>query len=159
MLPLQSLRGWKPFRLDALGLLTLLGAEEVNRSIGRLVPSRWLEYMPLLDAFVVAGDRISDDIGTGLRMYNITQGFEHTSFSLWFERLIMSQDFRDYSSFIRWSIVPRHRRRGARLISMALATVSCSPLLVMSVLMADWWGLLNAIAIGVSILVRSIIVR
>lgn len=46
MLPWSHLKAWQPFRLDALGLVTLLGADEVNNAVGRLVKSRWLEYMP-----------------------------------------------------------------------------------------------------------------
>ncbi|PYI18777.1 hypothetical protein BO99DRAFT_482359 [Aspergillus violaceofuscus CBS 115571] len=46
--PWQQLSDWQPFRLDALGLITLLGAEDIDIWVGRLVPSKWLEYMPLL---------------------------------------------------------------------------------------------------------------
>jgi hypothetical protein len=54
--PLQTLSSWAPFHIDALGLVTPLGADEINVSVGHLAPSRWLEYMPLLAGFVVAGD-------------------------------------------------------------------------------------------------------
>lgn len=46
--PLRSWYNVDPFKIDALGLVTLLGAPEVNRHIGKLVRSRYLEYLPLL---------------------------------------------------------------------------------------------------------------
>ena len=47
-------------RIDALGLVTLLGAEKMDRSIGRLVTSRYFDYLPLLGAYTVAGNRITE---------------------------------------------------------------------------------------------------
>ena len=59
--PLRGLEKWQPFRIDALGLVTLLGSEEVNRSIGTLQRRRFTEWLPLLAAFVIAGDRFTDE--------------------------------------------------------------------------------------------------
>jgi hypothetical protein len=40
-MPLEYLSKWAPFRIDALGLVTLIGADDVNRVVGRLVQSRY----------------------------------------------------------------------------------------------------------------------
>jgi hypothetical protein len=59
--PLRGLKEWKPFGIDALGLVTLLGAEEINKSVGTLQRRRITECLPLLAAFVVAGDRFTEE--------------------------------------------------------------------------------------------------
>lgn len=55
--PWKTLLAWAPFKIDALGLLTLLGANKVDISLGRLAHSYWLEYMPLLAGYVFEGDQ------------------------------------------------------------------------------------------------------
>ncbi|KAL5045870.1 hypothetical protein BDW71DRAFT_182966 [Aspergillus fruticulosus] len=64
---------WQPFRVDALGLITLLGAEEIDTWVGRLVVSRWPEYMPLLATYIIAGDRFRRK-SHSFSIYNITMG-------------------------------------------------------------------------------------
>lgn len=55
-MPLRSLMYWSPFRLDALGLVTLIGAEEVNQAIGRLVDSKYTTFLPLLGQYLISGN-------------------------------------------------------------------------------------------------------
>lgn len=43
--PLRKLHHWRPFRIDALGLVTLLGAEEVDLGIGTLQKRRFTEWV------------------------------------------------------------------------------------------------------------------
>src|SRR5271156_582823 len=45
------LERWAPFRIDALGLVTLLGAERVDQVVGRLAHHRLTSCLPLLGAF------------------------------------------------------------------------------------------------------------
>ena len=35
-MPLHSLKEWRPVKIDALGLVTLLGADDVDRKVGTL---------------------------------------------------------------------------------------------------------------------------
>jgi hypothetical protein len=61
-LPLHSVKLWSEsstFQIDALGLVTLLGAEEVNQSVGHLQYHRYTEYLPLLAAYAIAGNRFT----------------------------------------------------------------------------------------------------
>lgn len=39
--PLRYLAQWRPFRLDALGLLTMLGGPEMSQAIGHLTFNRY----------------------------------------------------------------------------------------------------------------------
>lgn len=54
---LSSLSKWAPIRLDALGIVTLIDEQAVNRCIGRLVRYRYVEYLPLLAGQVVGRER------------------------------------------------------------------------------------------------------
>src|SRR6201996_5083392 len=101
MLPWAQLKPWQPFRLDALGLVTLLGADEVNNSVGRLVTSRWLEYMPLLGAFVIAGDRFKEK-KPSFNIYNISSGINTSDLSSWFTRWMLAQEFEVARSVVYW---------------------------------------------------------
>jgi hypothetical protein len=72
-LPLQDVKHWSQestFHIDALGLVTLLGSEEVNLSVGHLQRRRYTEYLPLLAAFVIAGNRFTSE-QTGFVIYNL----------------------------------------------------------------------------------------
>jgi hypothetical protein len=54
----ELLRRWAPFKIDALGLVTMLGSAEVDMATGSLVFNRYAEYLPLLGAFTVASNVI-----------------------------------------------------------------------------------------------------
>jgi hypothetical protein len=92
-LPLQNMKLWSQnstFKIDALGLVTLLGAEEVNRSIDHLQQRRrYTEYLPLLAAFVVAGNHFTTE-QPGFVIYNLTDGITSTELKGWFTRWLMS---------------------------------------------------------------------
>ncbi|KAL4911357.1 hypothetical protein BDW74DRAFT_164878 [Aspergillus multicolor] len=79
MYPWNALRSWAPFDIDALGLLTLLGANEVDISVGRLAHSYWLEYMPLLAGGIVTGN-----------------------LAAWFTRWMQAQEFQVSRSLVYW---------------------------------------------------------
>lgn len=50
MLPpkIPSLSEWGPSQLDALGLLTIFGAKEMNTAVGNLVESSVIDWLPIL---------------------------------------------------------------------------------------------------------------
>ena len=87
-LPLHELKAWidkVPFKMDALGLVTLLGADQVSTAIGSLQRRRYTGALPLLAAFVLAGDRFTS-IEPGFTLYNVTDGLTSTVMSGWFTR-------------------------------------------------------------------------
>ena len=156
-LPWQSLLHWQPFRIDALGLVTLLGAEEINASVGRLVRSTYLEFLPLLGAFVIAGDRFKEK-EAGYKFYNITQGIQTPDLSAWLTRWMRAQEFEKQRSVVRWTIVPRSENSSSRLrgfwLSLVIGITFNGLLIALAVLSKDGWGIANAVSMLVSIYVR-----
>jgi hypothetical protein len=151
-LPLAHIRDWKPFQIDALGLVTLLGADEVNQSVGTLQHRRFTEYLPLLAAFVIAGDRFVAE-QPGFVLYNLDDGITSTELKGWFTRWLMSQDVNNATTVLEWQ-KPDKARGLEKAFAPALSCVSVMPLLVITVLVGDWYGVGNAVAIIISVLTR-----
>jgi hypothetical protein len=143
-------------RIDALGLVTLLGAEEMDRSIGRLVASPYFEYLPLLGAFVVAGNRFTEK-KSGFTLYNVSAGIMTTELAGWFSRWLQTQDFNQVRSIVTWQVVDRPRRWRAFVIGFLLVCLPVHGVLIaLTVLSGDWWGFANVMAMIVSVVVRCI---
>jgi hypothetical protein len=153
----ESLSSWAKgtgLRIDALGLVTLLGAEEMDRNIGRLMPSDYFDYLPLLGAFVVAGDRFTDK-KTGFILYNISAGILTTELAGWVSRWVRAQDLYKVRSKVTWEVADRPFRWtkfffGFILIGLPLHGM----LLALTVLSADWWGFANVVSMILSVVVR-----
>ncbi|KAJ5817099.1 hypothetical protein N7447_009332 [Penicillium robsamsonii] len=157
--PWKVFSTWAPFQIDALGLVTLLGADEVNLSVGRLAPSQWLEFMPLLAGFVFAGDRFraKQPIFT---LYNISSGIVTGNLAAWFTRWMSAQDFQLSRSLVYWEIEDVSNSNSTVqlrkfVVAGVISFVFTGFLLAMTVLSADWYGLANTIAIIILIAVRS----
>ena len=154
-LPLHKVKAWSErstFQIDALGLVTLLGAEEVNQSVGHLQRRRYTEYLPLLAAFVVAGNRFTTE-QPGFVIYNLTDGITSTELKGWFTRWLMSQNVNNATTVLEWK-ERAHHTRATNLIAPALSFFLVAPLLICTVLMGDWYGVGNAGAIIISIFTR-----
>jgi len=151
-MPLENVRDWKPFQIDALGLVTLLGADEVNQSVGTLQHRRFTEYLPLLAAFVIAGDRFVTE-QPGFVLYNLTAGITSTELKGWFTRWLMSQRVNNATTVLTW-----HKNDDDKTwkdsVAPFLSFILVMPLLVITVLVGDWYGVGNAVAIIISILTR-----
>jgi hypothetical protein len=78
--------------VDTLGLATILGADEVNASIGRLVPSRYVEFLPLLGAFILAANRFTQK-QPGFTLCNVSGGTITTEVAGWSSHWLKAQDF------------------------------------------------------------------
>ena len=122
--------------------------------------ARCLEHMPLLGAFVIAGDRISDHMGD-FEIYNITLGIHTSRVSPWLGRLLLSQaqSFHPNDTVLRWTIERKKPNFWERALPVLVAIFSCMPLLVLAILADDGWDVANAAAILISILVRAHIVQ
>ncbi|KAK7427767.1 hypothetical protein QQZ08_005705 [Neonectria magnoliae] len=146
-------------QFDALGLVTFLGAEEVHASVGRLVQSSWVEFLPLLGAFVIAGDRFTGK-QPGYKMYNITASIMTTELAGWFSRWMKAQDFEQTRSIVTWTV---HRRpsRATRfwVPSLTVGLAINGTLTVLTLLSEDWFGLTSVISMVVSVIVRYILVQ
>ncbi|KAJ5360920.1 hypothetical protein N7517_010111 [Penicillium concentricum] len=157
----KSLNSWARgtgLQIDALGLVTLLGAEEMDRSIGRLVPSLYLKYLPLLGAFVVAGNRFTTK-KPGFVLYNISAGITTTELAGWFSRWLQTQDFNQVRSIVKWQVMEQPRRWKELIVGFLLVGLPVHGMLIaLTVLGADWWGFANVIAMAISVAVRFIMV-
>ncbi|KAI9850784.1 MAG: hypothetical protein M1830_006959 [Pleopsidium flavum] len=159
MVFLEQLKDWAPFRIDALGLVTILGAGEVDLTVGRLVYNRYTEYTPILAGFIIAGDNITKPV-PGFTLYNITDAILATDVTGWFARWLTCQDLSWNSSTLHIS-VNRHQRSTLtdEFCSIIIAVSIMVPLLLMTGLTHDWWGVTNAISMLVSVLVRCMLVK
>jgi hypothetical protein len=156
-LPLHGLKVWSdkvPFKMDALGLVTLLGADQVSTAIGSLQRRRYTGALPLLAAFVLVGHRFTS-IEPGFTLYNVTESITSTNMSGWFTRWLMCQRINSATTVFEW----KRRQRSSdswwtRLIAMTVSSLLVMPLIIGTVMMGDWYGVANAGAIVVSIAAR-----
>lgn len=165
-LPLHRIFPWEPFRLDALGLVTLLGAEEVSRAIGGLQHSLVTEYLPLMGAYLVAANKFTDPL-PGYKAYNITDGIIppslNGSFTRWLDNHIYSNSRRDdNTTIVTWTLAPKadvDRSWRKHCFPLVIGIVLNSALLVITILMADWYGIANSAGMILSVAVRWFLLR
>ncbi|KAF7513249.1 hypothetical protein GJ744_010645 [Endocarpon pusillum] len=156
--PLRNVLEWSPFRIDALGIITMIGSDQVESAVGRLVNSRYVEYLPLLGAFAIASDQFAD-ARSGYALYNITDGITTTDLAGWFVRWCSAQKFAKSDSTVRWSVDTRpwslERYWRDRLTATLICIVTNGFLVALTILQGDWWGFANALSMVVSVLVRA----
>jgi hypothetical protein len=102
-MPLHYVFEWSPFHIDALGIVTMIGAEQVNQLVGRLVASRYGEYLPLLGAYIIASNSFTDAY-SGFALFNIPAGIMTTDIAGWFSRWCLAQDFSRGCSSVTWTV-------------------------------------------------------
>jgi hypothetical protein len=155
---LYYLGNWAPFRIDALGIVTLLGAEQIDLAVGRLARNRFTGCLPVLAAFKIAGNDIVQPI-PGFVLYNVTDGIMATDIVGWFSRWLQSQELTFSSTTLHISTKERPTKRLQldALRTYALALFTMCPLLVLAILLGDGWGIANVISMIISIIVRHIV--
>ena len=158
-LPLYQLNKWAPFKIDALGLVTLFGQEQVGAKLGRLVREGYLDFMPLLGAFVIAGDLFRDR-QAGFNMYNITSGITTPEMAGWLTRWLKAQEFDKFKMDVDW-IVEEKKRSYAKMnwIAVMVAFVFQASFLVLTILIGDWYGIANSLSMTASVLVRAYVLK
>lgn len=125
----------------------------MDRHVGRLMPSQYFDYLPLLGAFTVAGDRFTEK-KTGYFLYNISAGIMTGELAGWFSRWLHAQEFHKIRSKVRWEIADRPHRWEPILINLLIGVSLQGMLIAMTVLGADWWGFANAVTMVLSVVVR-----
>jgi hypothetical protein len=145
--------------IDALGLVTLLGAEEINTSVGRLVSSLYFDALPLCGAYVIAGNRFAEK-RPSYALYNISAGIMTTELAGWFSRWLRAQDLCQVRSIVKWTETEDGVAQPSRFwVGFMLVGLPANGMLVaMTVLSDDWWGFANAIAMIISVVVRMVLV-
>jgi hypothetical protein len=151
---LHSLVSWQPFHVDALGSVTLLGADEMQKAVGRLSQSCITEWLPLLAAYTVASDQILQ-AQSGFTLYNIIDGVVATDLSSWFTRWLASYPITYTATRIvlrnDGSTLPAMKRS----LAVFLGLLSTLPLFILAVVMRDIWGCLNVSALLLSVICRQ----
>lgn len=138
----------------------MLGAEEIDASVGRLLPSRYVEFLPYLGAFILAGDRFRTK-PSGFTVYETKGGVKSTELSGWFARWLKGHDFHQVHHRVDWKILNasaqcavRRKLRRSKLMSSCIGFVFNGILLTASILAGDWWGFANALSMIASVAVR-----
>lgn len=150
----EILRDWQPFRLDALGLITLLGADEVAKATGSLTQNVLTDYLPLLGAYKIASNQIAQ-VEPGFALYNITDGVWITEVQAWFTRWLWMNIEANYVT-LKWTHCKQPRNSCPNhVLSLLIGMVINIGLIALTTLQADWYGVANAAAMFVSVLVRA----
>jgi len=150
---LHTAKDWAPFRLDALGLVTLLGAEEVNAAIGALEHSLFTECLPLFGTYMIAGNKFTRPI-PGFALYNITDGVYIPIVNGWFARWLVA-NLKDQITTLDWELRPENPSVVAReILGVLIGFIANGFLITIAALQGDYYGLANAIAMAVSVIVR-----
>ncbi|KAF6236117.1 hypothetical protein HO173_005745 [Letharia columbiana] len=153
--PLKHWRSWSPFRLDALGLLTMLGADEMSREIGSLSANTLVSWMSLLGGNVVPSDAFVDPLH-GYTLYNISDAIQSTSLAGWFSRWLLAQHPSQNTSLFVWSTRSYPRHHGHR--ALAIGTIVNTCILALSLLVGDYYGLASALCMDFGIIIRAYLV-
>ena len=140
-----------------MGLVTFLGAEEMKMAVGRLVQSRVTEWLPLLGAFTVANNQITEPC-PGFALYNITDALVATDVSAWFTRWLLSHHITYTATTITLKIEERPRPSAFQVLSVAIGAAATLPLLILAAVTHDMWGVANILSVMVSVAVRQRIV-
>lgn len=151
---LAAIAEFAPFQLDALGLVTIFGAKEMNTSIGNLVQSWATEWVPVLGSYAVANNELTEP-GQGFILYNITDGIMATDVSAWFTRWLMSYPLNYTSTTIRLKINDRRMSAAHRACSLVIGVLVMLLSLCFSILTADSWGIANSVIMTAQVLARQ----
>lgn len=155
---LESVKDWAPFKLDALGIIALLAADSLRQSISRLVPNGIAEYLPLLAAQIIADNTITNGV-PGFALYNITDGVFATDLSAWWTRWLTCQKLNWNTTTLHVNALPQRRPlltiRWAAMLFFNVAIDAA--LIVIPVLLGDWYGFAASVGLVVTVLARAYI--
>lgn len=155
----RRIQSWAPVQIDALGLVTILGAESAKHVLGQLTANRFTDWLPLLAAHVIATDEFAQPQG-GFALYNISDGIMANDLTGWFTRWLLSEDLANCSSNIKivtfTSKAMDKKQKMDQNLSRAFGLLGLAPALLAG-LIGDWWGLANGLAVLISVLVRRFV--
>lgn len=163
---IPPLTQWSPFQLDALGLVTVFGAKEMNTAVGNLVESSITEYLPVLAAYTVANNDIVRP-EPGYVLYNITDGIMAADVAAWFTRWLMTFPLTYTATTITLRMTTDHTGKARsksklplfkRAFGAIIGLCTFGLLLSMAVVTADAWGISNVLSMAVAVLSRQVVV-
>ena len=158
MIALKQLKSWAPFKIDALGLVTLLGAGQVDQAVGRLSRNRFIDHLPFLALNVVAGDDINQP-QSGYAVYNFSDAVVTSQLAPWFTRWLAAQNITQCSSvmFLTYDADGASFSRWDNALSIVVSSVVLLIMVILAGLTWDWWALANAVSLIVSVICRRYI--
>ena len=153
------LKHWAPFHIDALGLVTILGADQMDLVLGRLAKPGFSSLLPLLGVYKIADNSIVKPL-SGFTLYNISDGILATDVTGWFTRWLLCQDLTFTSSTLIISVNndTASKSRLGRFQQSITGIIAMCALLLVVVLTNDWWGLANWAAMAISVIVRRAVI-
>ncbi|KAG8667827.1 hypothetical protein FPOAC1_012666 [Fusarium poae] len=151
---LETISEWAPFQIDALGLVTIFGAKEMNTCVGNLTKSWVTEWLPILGSYAVANNEIADP-EHGYILYNITDGIMATDVAAWFTRWLSSFPPNYASTVIRLKIDEKPLPVARSIFAMAIGGSAMVLSLCLAILTADPWGIANSLAMCGQVFVRQ----
>lgn len=159
-LPAIEGKAWQPFKLDALGIITLLGTDSLRQSMSRLVQSGFVEYLPLLAPQIIADNTITNGV-PGFTLFNITDGILATDLSAWWTRWLTCQDVNWNTTVLDVSSEKRMRPLVTiRWILMLLGNVLINvAIITVPVLLKDWYGFAASVSLVMTIVARAYILQ
>ena len=132
----------------------------MSKAVGCLAYSPITEYLPLLGSYTIASNEFALPL-SGFVLYNITDAIVANSFAGWFSRWLLAQDSSQNTSLYFWSVraLDRHNSiDGWSLIPIAVGIVLNLAMTMVPFMLGDWYGLVSAISMDVSIFVRMYLI-
>jgi hypothetical protein len=116
-------------------------------------------FLPLLGQYLISGNQFTNAV-PGFTLYNLTDATTTTSIAGWFSRWLRSQELKTSTTVFEWTVLPGHQQigRGGRA-SLFIGGLVLTSMLSLTILMGDWWGVANSIALVVSVFVRWYLIR
>lgn len=152
-------REWRPFQIDALGIVTLIGAKEVSVAVGRLATNGFTQCLPTVGAYVFARNDFMTPI-SGFQAFSLDDYMFTTDVPGWFGRWLLSQRLKVNATSLDVTYQPSSRGRDSVTIAAAILGFTAHvPTIVLSALIGDWWGLICAVLMTATTWSRCILIE
>lgn len=151
-----NIKNWSPFKIDALGMVMLLGADAIRKSTGPLFYFPF-EYLPFLASHIFADNSVREPI-PGFELYNVTEAFKATDLSAGLTRWLSCQKLSYNSTRLRIQAV--HHVPGPQIeqrLGIGLAVVVNAFLINWPMLIEYWYGLAASFSLVALVVIRACI--
>jgi hypothetical protein len=156
---LLDISSWAPFKIDALGIVTLLGADILRRTTPRLVRNPYSEFLPHLAAHIYADNSIAETL-PGYTLFNITDGIKATDLSAWFTRWLSCQTLGWQQTTLHIHTKKATGERAwpaSRIFGAFLAVLINAFVIGFAAAIHDWYGFASGLALVTTVLARCYI--
>ncbi len=137
--------------------MTILGEKSIGISIGNLIHSQ-ADWLPTFGSFVVADNQIAQS-ELGFVAHNITEVATTPNIASWFTRWRNSFLSTHSATVIRVRLEENSTTWRSTAPAMVLGFMAMAPLLAFAIIIGDAWGMINVLAMIISVLVRQLLVN